>query len=145
MVDASFKNRMAAVAVISIDEVNEVKILSTRYEKASSPIDAELRGLLLALQVCFEVGWQNSHILMDSNEVVRAVASRNISHWALAHIFLDVFNLLDSRLYMVKWTPRSRNVAAHELAKWAFGLKISGNFKVQEVAPVVVANILSLI
>ncbi|PON38547.1 Ribonuclease H-like domain containing protein [Trema orientale] len=135
MVDASFKNGMAISAVIGIDEVNEVKILSTCYEKASSPIDAELWGLLLALQVCSEVGWQNSHILMDSNEVVRVVVSRNISHRALAHIFFDVFNLLDAGLYTVKWTPRSHNVAAHELAKWAFGLKISGNFKVQENMP----------
>ncbi|PON36986.1 hypothetical protein PanWU01x14_323750 [Parasponia andersonii] len=67
-------------------------------------------------------------ILFTCNENASSPKKRNSR--ARCWRYKSAPQLDDAGLYTVDWTPQSQNVTAHEMAKWAFSLKISRNFKV---------------
>uniref|UniRef100_A0ACD5VTL4 Uncharacterized protein n=1 Tax=Avena sativa TaxID=4498 RepID=A0ACD5VTL4_AVESA len=120
-VDAS----TAGLGVYLHDPVRNIKLfVSAISTDASSALQAEAQGLLLAVWVVQLMEWRRVCFLSDSKTLVDAVATDNLlsrsGHWVLRPFLADAQNHRNSSGNLVQKVSRADNKTAHALCKRAY-------------------------
>jgi ribonuclease HI len=84
------------------------------------PAGAEALALLLAIQMCREMGYSKLHLEGDAKAVIDAVHSTEVDRSWMGHLIEDVKVELQAVLYwQLTFVRREGNKVAHDLAKFA--------------------------
>ncbi|KAF4390362.1 hypothetical protein G4B88_024368 [Cannabis sativa] len=121
LVDAACKDLCASVeiAVTKLESI-VIEVLAVSFD-SSQLLEAETCALFHAVNLCRSRGWIQVLIDSDYQALVLGVQARKAPDWFMTGLFWRSMEVLDSLSDVdLVWIPRSRNLLAHKLCKWAF-------------------------
>ncbi|PON66863.1 hypothetical protein PanWU01x14_106490 [Parasponia andersonii] len=90
-IDAAFKDREVAAAVVIRGENDQILLLVTSLFSANNPPDVELWALEVGLLHCVGRNWHCAHMFSNSEEMVLAIVDHRSSAWPLLIFPLMLF------------------------------------------------------
>ncbi|XP_060968531.1 uncharacterized protein LOC133035965 [Cannabis sativa] len=118
VVDASWRDGVAGLAAVMTNFVNGSWAYKTAQVKATSPLEAEARAVLLALAWAASSDWKSIHLFSDSSIVINNFSKdRILPDWLIMDVSFSVLDLV--KLFDVckfSFIPRRLNSVADGLA-----------------------------
>ncbi|KAL3644546.1 hypothetical protein CASFOL_009726 [Castilleja foliolosa] len=118
--DASFVDGNAFTAAVIRNRNGSILLASTAIHRCSDPLAAECIAILDACLIIHNLSIKNVYFESDCSNAINLINSNSASGFWTAHPIVEkikkTWNGWPSWIF--KYSPRSTNRAAHELAKW---------------------------
>ncbi|KAF4349141.1 hypothetical protein F8388_015838 [Cannabis sativa] len=83
-----------AVALVINWDDHFIDVVSNKID-VSSPLEAELHGLLLVVALCKRYAWDEAHIYTDCQVLIKALEVRQCPLWHLSFLFESLIEMFE--------------------------------------------------